>query len=337
MTTSFRFAAPWLLLLLTLVPLIGLVRWQMERNGRPASVRYAANNLVKGLRPTWRMRYRPLLTSVRLLIISLMIVALARPQLGHAKEIIKGEGVEIALAVDISGSMASLDFQPDNRLAASKAVIDEFISERPYDKIGLVIFSSEAFAQSPLTLDQNMLRRSLEQVELATDLGLEDGTAIGMGLANAANMLSSSDAKSKVIILLTDGVNNAGQIDPLTAAEAAKTLGIKVYTIGAAKTGQVPVPVDSIFGGQQIVYQESQIDEVTLQKVADMTGGKYYRAEDTNALRQIYEEINELEQSEVEIQVFNQYDELALWLLVPAFLLLVLEMVLRKTTFRTIP
>ena len=337
MTTSFRFAAPWLLTLLALVPIIGLVRWQMERNGRPASVRYAATNLVKGIKPTWRMRYRPVLTFVRLLIIGLMIIALARPQLGHAKEIIKGEGVEIALAVDISGSMASLDFQPDNRLAASKAVIDEFITERPYDKIGLVIFSSEAFAQSPLTLDQNMLRRSLDQVELATDLGLEDGTAIGMGLANAANMLSSSDAKSKVIILLTDGVNNAGQIDPLTAAEAAKTLGIKIYTIGAAKTGQVPVPVQSVFGGEQIVYQESQIDEATLQQVAEMTGGKYYRAEDTNALRQIYDDINNLEQSEVEVQVFNQYQELALWLLVPAFFLLLLEMVLRKTTFRPIP
>ncbi|MBE2221631.1 MAG: VWA domain-containing protein [Anaerolineae bacterium] len=337
MTTTFRFAAPWLLALLALVPLIGILRWQMERNGKPASVRYAATNLVKGIRPTWRMRYRPALTLLRLLIIGLMVVALARPQLGHAKEIIKGEGVEIALAVDISGSMASLDFQPDNRLAASKAVIDEFITERPYDKIGLVIFSSEAFAQSPLTLDQNMLRRSLDQVELATDLGLEDGTAIGMGLANAANMLSSSDAKSKVIILLTDGVNNAGQIDPLTAAEAAKTLGIKIYTIGAAKTGQVPVPVESIFGGEQIVYQESQIDEATLQQVADLTGGKYYRAEDTQSLRQIYDEINQLEQSEVEVQVFNQYQELALWLLVPAFFLLLLEMVLRKTTFRTIP
>jgi Ca-activated chloride channel family protein len=337
MTTSFRFAAPWLLSLLVLVPLIGFLRWQMERNGRPASVRYAAISLVTGLKPTWRMRFRPLLTLIRLAIIGLMIIGLARPQLGHAKEIIKGEGVEIALAVDISGSMASLDFQPDNRLQASKAVIGEFITERPYDKIGLVIFSSEAFAQSPLTLDQNMLRRSLDQVELATDLGLDDGTAIGMGLANAANMLSSSDAKSKVIILLTDGVNNAGQIDPLTAAEAAKTLGIKIYTIGAAKTGQVPVPVESMFGGEQIVYQESQIDEATLQQVADMTGGKYYRAEDTDSLRQIYDDINNLEQSEVEVQVFNQYQELILWLLIPAFFLLILEMVLRKTTFRTIP
>jgi Ca-activated chloride channel family protein len=181
-----------------------------------------------------------------------------------------------------------------------------------------------------------MLQRSLDQVELATDLGLEDGTAIGLGLANAANMLTSSDAQSKVVILLTDGVNNAGQIDPLTAAEAAKTLGIKVYTIGAGKPGQVPVPVDTIFG-TQISYQESQIDEDTLRKVADITGGQYFRAEDANALAQIYEQINELEKSQVEIQVYNQYQELMIWLVLPAALLLVGEMLLRKTLFRTIP
>jgi Ca-activated chloride channel homolog len=319
MTTSFRFAAPWLLLLLALVPLLGIGAGRWNETAVPPACATRPTIWLKDSNPPGACAIGRLLTAVRLLIVALMIIALARPQLGHAREIVKGEGVEIALALDISGSMASLDFQPDNRLAASKAVIDEFITERPYDKIGLVIFSSEAFAQSPLTLDQNMLRRSLDQVELAGDLGLEDGTAIGMGLANAANMLSSSDAKSKVIILLTDGVNNAGQIDPLTAAEAAKTLGIKIYTIGAAKTGQVPVPVESIFGGEQIVMQESQIDEATLQQVAELTGGKYYRAQDTDSLRQIYDEINQLEQSEVEVQVFNQYEELALWLLVPAF------------------
>jgi Ca-activated chloride channel homolog len=232
--------------------------------------------------------------------------------------------------------MAALDFQPSNRLEVAKDVIDTFIAERNYDKIGLVVFSGEAFAQSPLTLDHNMLRRSLDGVALATDLGIEDGTAIGMGLASAANMLSGSDAESKVIILLTDGVNNAGQIDPLTAADAAAALGIKIYTIGAAKQGQVPVPVDTIFG-QQVVMQESQIDEYTLQQVAERTGGQYYRAEDTAALRQIYDEINQLEQSQIEVQVFNQFEELAIWLLLPAFLLLVAEMTLRKTTFRTIP
>ena len=188
-----------------------------------------------------------------------------------------------------------------------------------------------------LTLDHKMVTRSLKQVELAGDLGLEDGTAIGLGIANAANMLANSEAESKVVILLTDGVNNAGEIDPLTAAEVAKALGIKVYTIGAAKPGQVPVPVPSLLGGTDIVYQESVLDEAILQQVADNTGGRYYRAEDTAGLQAIYDEINNLEKSQVEVQVYNNYTELFGLLLVPALLLLLLEMFLRRTTFRTIP
>lgn len=332
---NFQFATPWFLTLLIIIPALALWHWR-NRAAKPATISYAVAGMTKGLPGSWRITARPLLTIARLLAITMLVIGLARPQLGHAREIIKGEGVEIALALDISGSMASLDFQPENRLEASKRVISQFIEERPYDKLGLVIFSNEAYAQSPLTLDHTMLQRSLDQVELATDLGLEDGTAIGLGLANAANMLTSSDASSKVVILLTDGVNNAGQIDPLTAAEAAKTLGIKVYTIGAGKTGQVPVPVDTIFG-TQVSYQESQIDEDTLRQVADITGGQYFRAEDTNALAQIYDQINQLEKSQVEIQVYNQYQELMIWLVLPAALLLVAEMLLRKTAFRTIP
>lgn len=275
--------------------------------------------------------------ALRLLTIALIIIALARPQFVSAKETISGEGVDIALALDISGSMASLDFEPRNRLEAAKQVIGDFVEERPFDKLGLVIFSSEAFNQSPLTLDHRMLDRALEQAELATELGLEDGTAIGLGIANAATMLTNSDAESKIIVLLTDGVNNAGQIDPLTAAEAAKALGIKVYTIGAARPGQVPVPVDTLFGGQQIIYQESSLDEETLRQVADITGGKYFRAEDTAGLRAIYDEINSLEKSKVEVQVYNQYYELFGWLLVPALVIFVLELALRSTVFRKVP
>jgi Ca-activated chloride channel family protein len=334
--SEFRFATPAVLLLLTVVPLLYLWQRQRHQRKRPATLRYATAHLATGLPQSWRVRYRKGLIFGRLAAIALIIVALARPQLGHAREIIKGEGVEIALAVDISGSMASLDFQPDNRLAAAKQVIGEFISERPYDKFGLVVFSNEAFNQMPLTLDRKMLDRALDQVELATDLGLEDGTAIGLGIANAANMLTNSQAKSKIVILLTDGVNNAGQIDPLTAAEAAKSLGIKVYTIGAAKTGQVPVPVQTMFG-ERMMMQESQLDEATLQQVADITGGQYFRAEDTDGLRQIYDEINQLEKSQVEIQVYNQYDELAIWVLLPALALLLIERTLKNTALRTIP
>jgi len=334
---SFQFASPWMLGLLLLVGLLAAWRFLNRRQSQPAAMQYAPAGLIRDLPRSWRVVWRPITTGLRLVAIALVVFALARPQIVQGGETIKGEGVDITLALDISGSMASLDFQPDNRLQAAKQVIADFIAERPYDRIGLVIFSNESFAQSPLTLDHNMVSRSLDQVDLATALGLEDGTAIGLGLANAANMLTNSDADSKVAILLTDGVNNSGQIDPLTAAEAAKALGIEVYALGAGCPGQVSFPAQDTFGNTQIVYQESQIDEATLQQVADITGGKYYRAEDTRGLRAIYDEINRLEKSQVEIEVFNQYFELFAWFLIPALLLLLLELTLRKTIFRRIP
>jgi len=300
-------------------------------------MQHAAAGMARSLPRSARIVLRPALFAMRVVAVAMMVIALARPQIVQGRETITGEGVDIALALDISGSMASLDFEPQNRLEAAKQVIAGFIAERPYDRIGLVIFASEAFNQSPMTLDHQMVDRSLQDVHLATDLGLEDGTAIGLGLANAANMLAQGDADSKVVILLTDGVNNSGQIDPLTAAEAAAALGIQVYTIGAARPGQVPVPVPGIFGGTQIAYQESALDEDTLQQVADITGGKYYRAEDTAGLQAIYDEINQLEKSQVEIQVFNSYTELAAWFLVPALLILLAELFLRNTYFRRLP
>jgi Ca-activated chloride channel family protein len=337
MTTALQFANPWLLALLVLVALVVAYRLWTSQQRRPATVRHAATSFVRDLPAGWRVTWRPLLSILRAAAIILMVLALARPQIVQGKETIKGEGVDMALAVDISGSMAALDFQPSNRLEAAKAVIAGFVAKRPYDRIGLVAFASEAFNQVPLTLDRNAFTRSLEQIKLATDLGIADNTAIGLGLANAANTLAQSDAKSKVIVLLTDGVNNAGEIDPLTAAEAAKALGIKIYTIGAAKLGQVPVPVTDMLGSRQIAYQESQIDEDTLRKVAETTGGKYFRAEDTQGLQAIYDAINNLEKSKVEVDVFNQYQELASWLLIPALLLLVAEAVLGQTIFRKVP
>ncbi|NJN84457.1 MAG: VWA domain-containing protein, partial [Caldilineaceae bacterium] len=281
--------------------------------------------------------FRPLLGLLRALTLGLIILGLARPQFVEARDIIHGQGVDIALALDISGSMASLDFQPQNRLEAAKEVIEEFIAERPYDQIGLVVFASNAFNQSPPTVDKNVLGRMMEQTKLATELGIEDGTAIGMGLANAANMLKESAAKSRIVILLTDGVNNAGQMDPLTAADAAETLGIKVYTIGMGRAGQVPVPVTDAFGRERVVMQESSLDEATLQEIADRTGGRYFRAEDTQGLRQIYDEINALEKSEIEITTYANYQELMGWVVVPGLLFLLAEMFLRQTIFRTIP
>jgi Ca-activated chloride channel family protein len=328
-----RFAHPWILLTLLLVPALAAWLWRRER---PSTLQYSDLRLVHDLPRSWRVRLRWLPVALRLLVLALLIVAAARPQTSREREIIRGKGVDIVLALDISGSMAALDFEPENRLEAAKQVIHEFVRERRYDRVGLVVFAREAFSQCPPTFDYAVLRRLLAETALAPDLGLEDGTAIGMGLAQAAAMLQESDAKSRVIILLTDGVNNAGQIDPLTAAKTAAALDIKVYTIGMGRPGQVPFPVDSLFGRTTRMI-ESEIDEETLQRVADATGAFYFRAADTTGLRQIYDQINVMEKSEIEVQVFTRYKELAGWVLFPALGLLLLELILWHTLFRTLP
>jgi Ca-activated chloride channel family protein len=333
----FRFESPWLLSLLLLLPVLAAWPVLAKKWSRPAGLRYADVSLAARPTRSWRITLRPILTVLRIVAMALIVIAVARPQTGQARELIKGEGVDITLALDISGSMASLDFEPQNRLEAAKDVIAGFVQGRPYDPIGLVVFASDAFSQSPPTTDHNVLLRLLDRTRLSTDLGIDDGTAIGMGLANAGNMLKDSDAKSKVVILLTDGVNNAGEIDPLTAAEAAHTLGIRVYTIGMGRPGQVPVPVVDAFGREQITYQESQLDEVTLQEIADITGGRHFRAEDTSGLKEIYDEIDSLEKSQVEVERFTRYQELMGWLLLPALGLVVSEALLRKTLFRKLP
>jgi Ca-activated chloride channel family protein len=333
---TFQFAAPWVLTLLMVLPLLAYVLHRKQARHQTAGLRFASVSLLRQKR-TWRATLRPLLTVGRLLALALLIIGLARPQLAQAKEIVQGEGVDIVIAQDISGSMAALDFQPQNRLEAAKTVVDEFISRRTYDRIGLVVFAHEAFSQSPMTTDHAVLNRLLNQIKLAPDLELEDGTAIGLGLANAANMLKDSDAKSRVVILLTDGANNAGEIAPETAAEAAQALGIKVYTIGMGRPGQVPVPVDSLFGGQEIVYQESDLDEGLMQQIAEKTGGQYFRAADTTDLQRIYDHINQLEKSQIEITRYSEQIELMLWALLPALALVLSEQALSQTLFRRIP
>jgi Ca-activated chloride channel homolog len=335
---TLELASPWVLLLWLTLPFLVMQALGVWMVGKTAAMRYADLRLVRLDHKTvnWRSKASRILPFVRILALAVLIFALARPQLVDARQIVKGEGVDIALAVDISGSMASLDFQPDNRLEAAKQVITDFIDQRPYDRIGVAVFASEAFIQSPLTIDHQVVGRLLESLDLAPNLNIEDGTAIGLGLATAANMLKDSDAKSRVVILLTDGVHNAGQIDPLTAAEAAKTLGIKVYTIGMGKPGMVPMPQRTIFG-EQVVMVESQLDEETLQQIAEITGGRFFRAYDTQELAQVYDEINQLEKSKIEIQRFDRTQELANWFLAPALLLLLIEMFLRKTVLRTIP
>ncbi|HSH05686.1 MAG TPA: VWA domain-containing protein [Anaerolineae bacterium] len=318
---SYDFAQPAFLLLLFLLPLIWIWEWWAEYEEMP-TLRYTALALLPKESFSWRLALRPWPRWLRWIVISLFIVALARPQAATAQYIINGEGIDIVLALDISGSMEERDFDvfgPSTRLDVAKDVIAEFIDEREFDRLGLVVFASEAFAQSPLTVDHDVLKRLLGRTEIAPRA--IDGTAIGLGLAQAANMLKDSEGESKIVILLTDGVNNSGQIDPLTAAEAAEALGIKVYTIGAGRPNFGRVP----------------LDEESLRTIAERTGGRYFRATDSTGLRNVYDEINELETSEIEVRVYNQYEELAGWLLWPALFLLLLSFWLEKTIVRSFP
>ncbi|NWG16631.1 MAG: VWA domain-containing protein [Chloroflexi bacterium] len=330
---DFRLAHPWVLLLLLVPAGFWLFSAVSGRRSSPPLVRYSDVRLVDDLPTGWRVRFRPLPDILRLAAWVLLVIGLARPQSGRAQELIRGQGVDIVLALDISGSMAALDFTPQNRLEAAKSVIGDFIAGRSFDRIGLVVFAQEAFHQTPPTLDYAALQRSLGDVQLATTLGLADGTAIGMGIASAANMLRQSAAASKVIILLTDGANNAGGIGPATAAQAVAALGIRVYTIGMGTTGLVLVPDDA--GNTQLV--ESDLDEATLQAIADVTGGLYFRAGDLVDLQRVYDQINALERSDVVRQTVVRWQEQAGWVLWPALVLLVIERLLRYTILQTIP
>ena len=313
----------WMLLLLpaAAVPFLLPYLWK-ERMG-PMGMRYSYAGLVGASGASLRIRLIQIEPLLRFMALVLLILAAARPQLGSVQEIIRGEGVDIAVAIDISGSMGETDFQP-HRLGAAKEIIAQFIDERQYDRIGLVVFSRDAFIQSPPTLDHDVLLRLLTDVHLADELAIEDGTAIGSGLATAANMLKDSDAESRLVTLITDGVNNAGALDPITAARAAEKLGIKLYTIGVG-------------GEEETGQQHSALDAETLSQIADITGARFYRASDTEGLRGIYSEINALEKSEVEVLHFTRYQELAVWFLLPALALLAADLVLTQTVLRKIP
>lgn len=330
----FRFAYPAALLLL-LVPIIWGTLYYRGRWRRNAAVmRYSDVRLMDGLPTGWRVQLRRAPDILRLIAWGLLVIALARPQGGQSQDIIRGQGIDIVLALDISGSMSALDFAPQNRLDAAKTVISNFIGGRDFDRIGLVVFARDAFQQTPPTLDYSTLLNSLADVDLATSLNIDDGTAIGMGIASAGNMLRTTSAASKIVILLTDGANNAGSIGPLTAAQAVAALGIRVYTIGMGKPGLVPMPIDNA-GNTQLV--ESDIDEPTLQSIAQITGGQNFRAEDMVYLQHIYSEIDQLERSDVERQVFINWQEQSFGLLVAAFILLIGERLLRQSVFQTIP
>ncbi len=273
-------------------------------------------------------------TALRAATLLLIVLALARPQTGRSESVIHTEGVDILLVLDISGSMQAQDFKPKNRLEAAKEVVKKFISKRDNDRIGLVAFASQAITQCPVTLDHHVLTRLVEEVDIGM---LEDGTAIGVALATACNRLKDSRAESRVVVLLTDGQNNAGSVDPTTAAKVARSLGIKVYTIGVGTRGIVPMPVDDPLLGRRIVPMRVDIDEETLERIADITKGKFFLATDSEELKGIYDKIDELEKTKIEARTFTSYTDRFAWFALPALCVLALELVTREFLLREIP
>jgi Ca-activated chloride channel family protein len=325
---------PWLLGLLALLPLA----LRATRRQQPPAVRYPLVEAVRSAGAGRRTRWLWLSGALRALAFVLLVLALARPQLGKAASQIYTEGIDIVLAVDISGSMLAEDFTVDgrraNRLEAVKSVVRTFLAKRQGDRAGLVLFAARPYTQCPLTLDHGWLLQNLDRAEVGL---IEDGTAIGSALATAVSRLEESDAKSKIVILLTDGQSNAGKVTPLTAAEAAKALGYKVYTIGAGTRGLAPYPDRDLFGNKVYRPMQVDVDEDTLKRIADLTGGRYFRATDTASLEEIYAEIDRLEKSPYQGLQYLEYDELYPWLALPAFLLLAVESVLGATWLRVLP
>jgi Ca-activated chloride channel family protein len=330
------FGHPYFLLLLLLLPLLA---WLKGKRGQPPAFVYSSVQLVRGILNISRTRAGAFLAALRWLILTLLIIALAQPRLTKSETKITASGVDICVALDMSGSMASEDFEVGrerlNRLAMAKQVLKKFIDKRPSDRIGVVAFATQAYIAVPLTLDHDFLLQNIERLELGT---IDDTrTAIGSALSAAINRLRELKSKSKIVILMTDGQNNSGKVAPLTVAEAAQKLGVKVYTIGVGMRGMAPMPV--FWGGRKVGYRQEpvDIDEDTLQKIAQMTAGKYYRADNAEKFQAIYAEIDKLEKTEAEIKKYAHHDELFAWLISPGLGLLLLELLLRHTVWRRLP
>jgi Ca-activated chloride channel family protein len=328
---NITFVHPYFLSLLLLVPL--LVFWYIRQLSKryasmhmPAMDTFSANSL--------RGRLQVILPILRALSFIALVIALARPQKSLRQEEVKAEGIDIMMAIDLSSSMLAQDFEP-NRLEASKRVASDFISKRTFDRTGLVVFAGEAFTQCPLTTDHAVMQQFLSSLECGI---LEDGTAIGMGLATAVNRIKDSPVKSKVVILLTDGVNNTGYVAPLQAAKVAQEFGVKVYAIGVGSTGQTMAPSARRRDGRYVFNMiRVEIDEALLSEIAQMTGGDYYRATDEESLINIYNTIDQLEKTEIEVTVIKRYSEEFYWFVLIGLILLALEVFLRYTVLRTIP
>ncbi len=330
-----RFLQPEWFWLLALLPFVLIWR---GRRGPVAAVEYSDVGLAREVARASRSRIGRWLWLLPILAGILMIIGLARPQRGHSRTEVTANGIDIVLGLDVSGSMQALDFEIDgqrlNRIEVVKSVVAKFIEERPNDRIGLIAFAGAPYLVSPLTLDHDWLQQNLERVTIGAG---DDGTAIGSAIAAAVNRLRTTQAKSKVVILLTDGMNNTGKISPLSAAEAAKALGVKIYTIGVGVRGKAPIPVRDEAGRMRLIMAKVDVDEKTLQTVADLTGGKFYRATDTDSLQEIYEQINRLEKTAQTVQKFERYEELYPWALIPSLAILVLGTTLQQTRFRRLP
>jgi len=330
-----HFVQPGWLWLLALLPVV--LAWR-GRSGPVAAVQYSNVALARQVARQTRSRAGRWVWWLPIVAAALMISGLARPQLGRGRADVPASGIDVMLALDVSGSMQALDFklhgQPTNRIDVVKSVVSQFISERPNDRLGIIAFAGLPYLVSPLTLDHDWLQQNLDRVQVA---GMEDGTAIGSAIAACANRLRGTPAKSKVIVLLTDGMNNSGKISPLAAAEAAKTLGIKVYTIAAGVRGEAPIPVKDELGNTQLVMAQVDVDETTLRQIAAETGAKFYRATDTDSLKQIYAQINGLEKTKQVARGFARYQELFGWAIIPALGLLGLAFTLEQTRYRRLP
>ncbi|MDR0661459.1 MAG: VWA domain-containing protein [Prevotellaceae bacterium] len=318
--------------LLLLIPLIAWYIYRISKSG--VSMRMSSTIGFAKVKRGVRYYLRHLPFAFRCLGIACLILAIARPRSSTELENVTTEGIDIMLTLDISTSMEAMDFKP-NRIEAAKSIAVQFISERQTDRMGLVVFAGESFTQCPLTTDRVTLINLLKEVK--TKMGIEDGTAIGDGLATAVARLKDSDAKSRVVILLTDGENNRGKIYPLTAAEIAQTYNIRIYTIGVGAKGTAPYPVIDVFGSMQVVQTQVNIDEDLLTQMAEITGGKYFRATDNTKLVEIYDEINQMEKTKTEVDSFPVYKEEFLPYALAALGLLLLELLLRLFIFRRIP
>jgi len=330
-----HFLHPQLLWLLLLPPVVAF--W-LGRKGRVAGVEYSSASVAREVARETRSRAGRLLMLLPLLAAVLFILGLARPQLRQGTTEVEASGIDIMLAVDVSGSMQSLDYkvndQPTSRVDTVRAAVSKFIDARPDDRLGLIEFSAEPYLISPLTLDHDWLRQGLERVNTGT---IPDGTAIGDAIAMGVNRLRDQPSKSKVMVLLTDGCNNMGKVSPLLAAEAAKALGVKIYTIGAGVRGNAPFPVKDDFGNTHIVMVPSDVDEDTLGKIASMTGGQFFRATDTEKLNDTYAQIDRMEKTTHTIKKYEHVSELFAWAVVPGLLVLGTGLLLEQTRFRRLP